>query len=263
MGLTKTVFGKQIRQALENLHDFAYLQSLPLTSALANCGQTPDQSIRELRSELLAAIEQLNPSADLSPRARERRPYVLLYGRYVQGMSTTELVEEMAISVRQLRREHKRALAAVTDLLWRRLSGRLAIESPPSASLEPPLPTAQATAEFEADQLIRQARMESLALQTVVNGVLSVLAPVAKRRRLSLRHQLPDDLPAVHADRIVLRQALLELVSYAMGRASAGDVIIDGTPGRRVSLHVRVRTPGCVQAAGAIWPDGSTGWSRR
>ena len=110
--LGKAVFAKQIRQALENIHDGAYLQNLPLTAELSGTGSTLDQAMRHLRAELLAAIDSLKPLGSISPRSREARPYVLMYGRYVQCATTAEMVDELAISVRQLRREHKRALDA-------------------------------------------------------------------------------------------------------------------------------------------------------
>src|SRR5690242_10116032 len=100
--ISKFDFATQIRQALQNLHDYAFLQKLPLSSALSGSNQTLDQGVRLLRSEILAAIEQLNPAGNMPQRAKERRPYALLYGFYVQGMTTAELGEELAISVRQL-----------------------------------------------------------------------------------------------------------------------------------------------------------------
>src|SRR5687767_13176741 len=103
--ISKFDFARQIRQALQNLHDYASLQKLPISGSLSGPNRTLDQGVRLLRSEILAAIEQLNPPGTMPQRAKERRPYALLYGRYVQGMTTAELVEELAISIRQLSRE--------------------------------------------------------------------------------------------------------------------------------------------------------------
>src|SRR5258705_7694412 len=104
--INKFDFAIQIRQSLQNLHDYAFLQKLPLSSSLSGPSGTLDQGVRILRSEILSAIEQLNPPGNMPQRAKERRPYALLYGSYVQGMTTAELVEELAISIRQLRREN-------------------------------------------------------------------------------------------------------------------------------------------------------------
>ena len=67
LNLTRDEFAKQIRQALENLYDFAYLQNLELTNILSEHGQSLDKSVRQLRTELIDAIERLKPDDTLPP----------------------------------------------------------------------------------------------------------------------------------------------------------------------------------------------------
>jgi CheY-like chemotaxis protein len=223
-------FARQIRHALENLYDFAYLQNLELTNALSQPGQSLDKSVRQLRAELIDAIERLKPDDSVPPHAKERRPYALLYGHYVQGLSTAELVEELLISVRQLRRENKRALEAVTELMWERFERQLV------APIKPPPTARRAAADQEAEQLISRATPEDLRLAALVSGVLTTLQPVAAKYNTQLINQVPDDLPLVHADRVMLRQGLMGVLSYAFSRATAGSVRLEGRAGRTVSL---------------------------
>ena len=243
--LSRSDLAVQVRLGLEHLHDFAYLQNLPLVGALGSSGRTADQAVRLLRAELLAAIERLNPGQGVAPRAKERRPYALLYGRYVQGLDTAELTAELAISVRQLRREHKRALGAVVELLWERFGPELQPQRPaavaPAVSAGPERDGQAAEAEAEAEQLISQGRAEDLDLSALVAGIVAMLAPVAAGRHTHLAHRLPADLPPVHADRVVLRQGLLELVSRAMDRAQGGSVLIDGEAGADMVLRITAR----------------------
>lgn len=229
-------FAKQIRQALENLYDFAYLQNLELTNALSEQGQSLDKSVRQLRADLIDAIERLKPDGNLPPHAKERRPYDLLYGRYVQGLNTTELVEELMISVRQLRRENKRALEAVTELMWERFETQLAAPAP-----APPVARRQA-ADREAEQLISQASPEDLRLPALVSGLLATLQPVAAKHNIQLINRLPNDLPPVHADRVLLRQGLMGVLSHAFSRANNGEVQLEGSAGKSVNL--------CLTASG-------------
>lgn len=237
--LSRPDFIRQIRLALQNLHDFAALQKLPLTTALSGPQRSLDQSVRFLRSEMLAAIEQLNPPGSMSPRAKERRPYALLYGRYVQGMTTAELVADLAISVRQLRREHARALNAVTELLWACLAGPLE-ESSPALPL-PVSPASQAVAQVEAEHLISQAHLDDLALPDLVDGILATLAPAAAQHPIRLENHLPADLPLVRANRVVLRQGLMGVMTYALHRLQNGSIRVEGTPGNAVRLWVTAR----------------------
>jgi CheY-like chemotaxis protein len=221
--------------ALLNLHDFASLQKLSLTGLLSTPNGTLDQGVRFLRSEILDAIEQLNPTKNTSSRAKERRPYALLYGRYVQGMTTAELAEELAISVRQLRREQARALNAITALLWEKLAGRLESDMDDQA-----LATngSSEAAQTETEQLISQARMDDLVLTDLVNGVLNTLFSVAAGRNITLVNQLGNDLPLVRANRVVLRQGIMGLLSYVLQHLVTGQIIIEATIEQGVTLWV-------------------------
>jgi CheY-like chemotaxis protein len=234
--LSKPEFAKELRQALNNLHDFAALQKLPLAALLSAEDRTLDQGVRQLRAELLSTIEQLNPLGSLSSRAKERRPYAILYGRYVQGMSTTELVEELAISIRQLRREQARALDAMTDLMWEKMEGRLA--ALPVTLTEPTATGRQEATEAEAEQLISQSRTETLSLATLISGLVATLTPVATGRGIALEQHLAEDLPPVRANRVVLRQGLMELISSAMRRLADGHILVESKPNHQAQVSV-------------------------
>ncbi len=237
--ISKIDFANQIRLALQNLHDFAHLQKLPVTNLLSAPNGTLDQGVRLLRSEILEAIEHLNPKGNTTSRAKERRPYALLYGRFVQGMTTAELAEELAISVRQLRREQARALNAVTALLWDKLSGRLD-GNLDEVQLEPAGfsgGTSEA-AQTETEQLISQAHVDDLALRDLIDGVLATLAPVAAGRKIDLMNKLSQDLPLVRANRVVLRQGLMGLLSYILQRLLTGQISIEGTSSKGVTLRI-------------------------
>lgn len=239
--IDRTEFDSQIRQALQNLHDFAVLQKLSLTGLLSAPSGTLDQGVRRLRAEILDAIERLNPPGNMPSRARERRPYALLYGHYVQGMTSAELADELAISIRQLRREHVRAVEAVLDLLWDRLSPQLQLE-PESA-----LPRA---ADTETDQLLSQAHVDDISITDLIDGIFATLAPLAAGREMQLENQLPVDLPLVRANRVVLRQGILGLISAALQRFSSGQICV--TLATDIDLRLS------VQADGKSQPGAST-----
>ena len=233
--LSRIDFANQIHLALLNLHDFASLQKLPLTGLLSAPNGTLDQGVRSLRAEILDAIEQLNPARNSSGRSKERRPYALLYGRYVQGMTTAELAEELAISVRQLRREHARAVNAVTELLWEKLTGQMNGDLYDQAL---PAGGSSEAAQTETEQLISQARMDDLALTDLVNGVLTTLSPVAAGRNITFASRIAGDLPIVRANRVVLRQGVMGLLSYVLQHLLSGEITIESTLERGVTLWV-------------------------
>ena len=82
--MTRDNLPHQIGLALERLNDLGALMALDLTLELAGEGQAPDLAARELRAELLDAIESLHPPQNLPTRSRAARSYVLLYSRYYQ-----------------------------------------------------------------------------------------------------------------------------------------------------------------------------------
>lgn len=248
--LSKTTFAQQIRQALENLHDPVFMQNLALVRQLSRQGQTVDQCVRRLRSDLLDMIDSFLPAATLPPRSKERRPYLLLYGRYVQGMTTGELVEELSISVRQLRREHKRALTALIDRMWERMGEHLQDDlpsTPPTVQEQRTVPATSQRREaavVETAQLISQSRKEDLELAAMIDDLQRLLIPVAARHGTLIECKLPNALPTVRADRIVLRQALLQVLSFALDRASTGVVTISAEEECKPVVHLRVCATG-------------------
>ena len=171
---SKAEFTKQIVLALDNLHDFVYLRGLPVTAALGVEDEPVDISVRRLQSSVLDAIERLNPDDHVSPRAKERRPYAIAYGRYVQGVTTAELADELAISIRQLRREHKRAVGAIVDLLWQQWRKQLEV----SALSEDNVLDRyyKAASKFSIDTIVRVTSDCPFVDSEIVDDVISALS---------------------------------------------------------------------------------------
>jgi CheY-like chemotaxis protein len=224
--ISKADFAQQIRRSLENIHDSVYLQGMPLAKTLAQHNQGLDQTVRQLRSLVLESIDALRPAANLPPRSREMRPYAILYGRYVQGMETTDLTEELAISVRQLRREHKRALSALVDRMWELLSEKLAGAT--NLALPVDLPKYHEAAEVETAHLITHAEVEHLDFFLLLQGILETLESLAIEHNIRIVNRVPETLPSIRVARTVLRQALFELLAYAIDHIEAGQLEIVG-----------------------------------
>lgn len=120
-----------MKQALEHLYDFPYLQQHPLAQesdpTMERSGETAGQ---RLRRELVAAIEALSPGPGVSFRALHARLYNLLHLHYVEGMTVQEAALELDISVRQAYCDLRRGEESIAAVLWAR-------RSPLSPSQEP------------------------------------------------------------------------------------------------------------------------------
>jgi CheY-like chemotaxis protein len=206
-------FERQVRDALANLNDRAALATHPLASlVVASPAKGGQASTRAdvLREALLAAIERLRPPADIERKttSTEWRPYQLLYGRYVEGLSLQQLQGNLALSERQLRREHSRAIEAVSRHLQDTLlPGRLG-QGDESAPVNFPVSAA------------------SLDLLDLLDGVIETLRRRAESEGARLDLVSPSSHPRVISDRVVLRQVLLSLLNYALDTRSEGAVRI-------------------------------------
>lgn len=252
--LTPDEFSVQIRRAVENLHDFAFLERLAIVHAMTTPERTIEQSVRRLRGELLDIIDRLKPPDDVPVRSKGRRPYELLYGRYVQCMSTEELIEELAISVRQLRREQKRALATMIALAKERL--RDVIEAKPQAPLLANYSDGvrRSAAEEEVDQLIQHATVEPIAIRDLIRTIRPLLDALAEKHGAIIHYSLPERLPIFYADRVVVRQALLGLLSIALDRVNEGVLEVTGvvTDDSRAAIRIVAANTQLVRSRAGI-----------
>lgn len=226
-------FERLVREALANLFDRAALSTHPLASLIGR--QAGGQQIREdqLRTVLVEAIEWLRPAGEDQPELNSQawRPYLLLHSRYVDGVSLPQIGRDLCVSQRQLRRDHSRAIQAVaihlrdslfptgTDFEHETIAGgeeRIAATFP----LNPDPLDCMELLHGVVATLQRRAESEG--------AVLKIVAPARSRRVL--------------ADRVILRQVLFSLLSFALDIRDDGPVTISTKgQGNRILLRVQFR----------------------
>ncbi len=224
-------FVSDLRSALAHLHDPAYLENHPLAGRIAFVAQAPDLTRGELlRRTLRVSIEALDPGADLPPTCAEARPYQVLRGRYILRQSLGEVAAQLDIGTRQAYRELRRAIAALAQML---LDGGLLDVQQGRRPVQAPAPVARLRAEVERLAGVSHQDVEIGELLTrAVESVQRLAAERGKRIELSL------EAPGLHvaANRVMLRQAILNLLSHAV-RVHQGDrllVRLYRAPGRAV-----------------------------
>jgi CheY-like chemotaxis protein len=204
----RTEFERQVKDALTNINDYAALETHPLAAYFPPTAGKNISRGEYLRELLLDAINKLQPpDRPTSTISIEWRPYIILKGRYVEAKSLPDLKDNLMLSGRQLRREHGRALRAVATLLW----DQAFAESQDAVDAD----TVDADGgdnDFGTFEITREA----LDLAEIVNEVAGIFQQRAKSEGVELKLQLAESLPPVLADRIVLRQILLSLFSYAL-----------------------------------------------
>jgi CheY-like chemotaxis protein len=204
--MDQTIFESIVKDVLSNLYDFVALETHPqLFSVIkppAGFNGSPVDYIRQL---FIENIEQLKPpQGKLNKNAMEWRPYLILHKRYVEGISLKDLCQELSIGDRQMRRDHHRALAALTGRLWAQLNpGQPAIEIENDPSLDEPLP------EFEIHK-------ENLPLNETLQSVFAVVQRRAQEFGIRADFYLDPTQPIITSDRVILRQILINLFNEAI-----------------------------------------------
>lgn len=238
-------FDQHVRNAMEMVYDSISLEGHPLSRLLGGIGTDRKQLADGLRCQLLKAIEQLKPPQRVAKYEGEWRRYRHMRLRYLEGLTTAEIADELAISTRQARRDHQEAMEELCNLLWAehrrqaeaRISSRSEETDPDTGAPRHRQPTLEA----ELMQLGSLPPDGPTDLQEVVRGVRGVVSPLADSRGLLLRVSLPTDLPPVSVNRSALRQALVALLNHAIQTASGDRLDVGGadTPeGVELSLDV-------------------------
>ncbi|MEA5077828.1 MAG: response regulator [Anaerolineaceae bacterium] len=193
----RTTFNEIIKDVLSNLFDVSALETHPVlfsviqppTGYVGNKGEY----VRQL---IFDAIEQLRPlRKEESINSPEWRPYQIMYKRYVEGMGLQELSDLLAVSPRQMRRDHHKALMALSEILW-------AWCFPASAKNEPADPQANPIIEIHNEVID--------PLETT-RGVYQMLKRRFDDKGIGVNIRSADEPMPLITDRVVLRQALIGL----------------------------------------------------
>ncbi len=218
--MDRAEFAQLVRDALANLYDFATLETHPLATWLPKPSGYSGSRADRLRAQLLDAIEGLRPrEREYTAAVIEWRPYLILHGRYVEGASLRELQDRLGLSERQLRREHSRALQAVATLLW---DQALIAQGGPLAP-----PEERVSGDQRVNHLVDfQPTLEPLDPTQVTLSVASTLQRRIRSEGAELHLALPQQLPRILADRVILRQILFSLLDYALDARSHGAIVI-------------------------------------
>jgi len=253
-----TEFQQSVRSALLHLYDNAFLQSHSLTAMWATDGQGDRLThAQDLRRVLLDCIERLRPQRAMNGDAA--RAYAVLTYRCIDSLTIEEIEQKLGLSRRQTYREFAKGVEAVAtqlqDLLCARATHRLTEQ--PASQLDQansPHPTRRALAEAELERLCRDVRCEALSLGEVLQGVCHLLDSRLSRRCINVHRSDLDTTPPVLADRTLLRQALLNLLSYALDMLPEGSHLHFRAEEQTGALRIALRqvSAGAVEADTAV-----------
>ncbi len=202
----------QVKDALEHLHDLAYLQQHPLTQspALAT-GSSSVAAAQRLRAAIADAIEALSPRKGASFRYPHARVYNMLTLHYVDRLTIREAANELGVSTRQADRDLRQGEQGVAALLRDRL-----------ARPAPQAPDVSQTSSLQAEIALLSVRMRPTDLPVLLRRCQEAVKPLAAERDLRVVIELRVEPLLVSTDPLLAEQVLLTVISRALSQAEPG-----------------------------------------
>lgn len=222
--MDRQLFNDQLRDLLAHIFDFPILEKHPLTLLLTD-NEIEGNRSKAVQEIIHNCIDQLKPEGTV-PRIEtvEWRYYLILHGRYIQGLSTGELKNQLSLGERQLRRLHIRAVEALGNLLWAR------ILSTSSEQSHLPIPTSGER---------YPVQLKPYDLHRIVEEVVGLCRPRATTQRLIFEVDFSKELPLVNTDRVLIRQVLLSMINIIMAEKQDDTIsITTAVQNNRVILDV-------------------------
>ncbi len=233
-------FVEWVHDALNCLYDSPYLQTHPLVDLLADGRHdTVSHSSQNLRRVLLEAIRAMRPSPGVPARSPDWRTYRILELRYIEGLSPNEVMNQLALGKSQFYRDQARALQALADALWNRWQkARREVASVVDTNSA----TRENLIDSETSRLIANATWEPVDVGELLDDLQTIVKPLARAKDASV-HFAPRCHPiTLNADRVMLRQAILNIVTYALDFARRGHLdVSDFAEGDGTGIRITAR----------------------
>ncbi len=224
-------FAKWVHDALSRLYDSPYLQNHPLAELLSGSEASAHQRSQHVRRMVLQAIRAIRPEPGVPAQSPDWRAYRILELRYIEGLNPSEAMQELAFGRSQFFREQSRMLEVLTTRLWEEAQRMFPVPVATSAATHDiaesdELGTREQLAQSEVERLAAQATWETVDLLQLLHQLGPVIDPLARSKDVTLGYMLAERLDIANADRVLLRQAMLNVIGYALDKASGAKVVI-------------------------------------
>jgi len=177
---------------------------------------------QRVRRLLLDCITMLRPPSDAPPDTA--RAYAILNNHYLDGLPMPVVADKLGLSQRQSYRELEKGIKAIANVLREQVGSDF--RAAPLAPATPGIPDNRfQVAQQEVERLRPTVHAEMVDLADLLDKVSALLSPLSQQTGIQIELSSPERWPSVVADRTMLRQALLNLLSYAL-RVVRGNIVI-------------------------------------
>jgi len=206
--ITYSQFAAWVQDALNHLYDSPHLQNHPLAGLLRAQSASRLQRGQNLRRVLVNAILALSPEPGTPAQSPDWRAYRILELHFIEGQPPQQVMRTLGLGRTLYFKEKARMIEALIQALWERCGE---LFDPRNVSAEA-LPTHDGPAE---ELITVHPLIEPLSLAQVLDELRAMLAPLAQARGCALACTAHDDVQ-VQADRVLLRQAILDVAGHAL-----------------------------------------------
>jgi CheY-like chemotaxis protein len=242
MSMTYDQFLHLVQDALNHLYDSPHLQQHALTRLMTSrCA--PAQRSQEMRRMLLNAIGALRPKAGVPAQSVDWRNYQILELRYIEGLEPRDIMKQVAIGKSQYYRDLAQSVDMIASILWeewqhsghdspslvaseQQAPAPAIIHATAEAAEAPPSETRRSLAHSEAHRLSAQARWEELQVAELLDELRELVASLAQAKHVTIHFSTEHRSLIRRADRVVMRQAILNAITYGLDVAEHGTMYI-------------------------------------
>ena len=218
--MTDAIPREEVREALGALYDNVVLAECPLARRfpeMAALSDVTDRALR-LRAVLLEAIEALRPVRRAAFGSREARACDVLTLRYVERLDIADMMEELAIGRRQVFRDLSQAEERLAQILAAWAGG----------SRQGTEPREQRDT-LSSELAVLASQPGEVNLRQLTEEAMALVRPLAEELGVSPRCEWQHDEVAVIADRSILKQLTVQLLSGALQSSSRSEIRLSAT----------------------------------
>ena len=232
-------FEEHIRDLLSNLYDYLKLAQNPAADALAK-DAGGNERMHAVRQKVLSALDNMRRDDEQNPTARGNRLYHILQLRYVEEQSTTEALNQLALSERQYYREHQRAIQTISRIIWDKHFADARVKSR----------TVAHSLADELDYLNVDNSQRVLHPREELQAAALATQVIAARRGIRLHLKATPEPIALPVSQPVFRQFLIYLLHELIGATASGRQM-------EIELRMAAGAPVISIAAAALQMEGS------
>ncbi|MBZ0297548.1 MAG: response regulator [Anaerolineae bacterium] len=201
-------FVEEVKQVLEHLYDFAYLQQHPLARYYDHDGDLSAKTAgRQLRYELIKAVESLKPQSELHFRSPDARLYNILHLYYIENLNVQMAAAELGLSERQAYRDLRRGQESVAAVLW-------------NNRLPPTTPQNDFSLESEVARL--KLNVSTVDIDDIFRKAQRAVENLARQQSITIGVDPAPQAMKLSTDAVLAHQVLVNLLSTTIQQANAG-----------------------------------------